>query len=549
MYFNNISIRRLLTIVLIIASVLPLSIFTSIAFVESKQILESEISLDIQVKANTIMAEIDRMMFERSRNIHSWSQLEIMHELRLGDIDKRLSRFLSDLKNSYRGVYVEIDAVNLQHQIIASSDVARLGKTFPSLSLQQQLAQQQYVFSADIVDPITKQLSGHLYAVFDWQQIVNLLDRSTQNNRSAALFNEQNQLIAASNHWNIYQQTDAISAQSLSTSVLREIPFQWKVAVTQPKSNAFESIRKLGSIFLWFLALLIVIVVLSAFALANNLSKPIRKLYQFTRHFNLSKPYKKLEPTGPMELKQLAEAFDQMILDLQQSQDNLTKAAKLAVVGELASAMSHEVRTPLGILRSSAQILMREKNLSDEAKEVCGFILSETERMNKLIDTLLDAGRNRPQEIARHDLLALCKKIIAMLQTKNHQADIQLLSQQPVFAQIDAEQITQVILNLLINAIQVMTSDGKIYIRITSGQQYANIEIGDNGPGIPEAYREQIFDPFFSQRKGGIGLGLAVVKKIIQAHQGTIQAGTSKYGGALFTIQLPLEKSNDDQTE
>ncbi len=126
MYFNNISIRRLLTIVLILASVLPLSIFTSIAFVESKQILESEISLDIQVKANTIMAEIDRMMFERSRNIHSWSQLEIMHELRLGDIDKRLSRFLSDLKNSYRGVYVEIDAVNLQHQIIASSDVARL---------------------------------------------------------------------------------------------------------------------------------------------------------------------------------------------------------------------------------------------------------------------------------------------------------------------------------------------------------------------------------------------------------------------------------------
>lgn len=549
MYFNNISIRRLLTIVLILASVLPLSIFTSIAFVESKQILQSEISLDIQVKANTIMAEIDRMIFERSRNIHSWSQLEIMHELRLGDIDKRLSRFLSDLKNSYRGVYVEIDAVNLQHQIIASSDVARLGKTFPNLSLQQQLQRQQYIFSADIVDPITKQLSGHLYAVFDWQQITNLLNRSTQNNRSAALFNAQNQLIAASSHWYIYQQTDAISAQSLSTSAAREIPFQWKVAVTQPKSNAFESIRKLGSIFLWFLALLIVIVVLSAFALANNLSKPIRKLYQFTRHFNLSKPYKKLEPTGPMELKQLAEAFDQMILDLQQSQDNLTKAAKLAVVGELASAMSHEVRTPLGILRSSAQILMREKNLSEEAKEVCGFILSETERMNKLIDTLLDAGRNRPQEIARHDLVALCKKTIAMLQTKNHQADIQLLSQQPVFAQIDAEQITQVILNLLINAIQVINSNAKIYIRISSSQHDAKIEIGDNGPGIPEAYRNEIFDPFFSQRKGGIGLGLAVVKKIIQAHQGTIQAGTSEYGGALFTIQLPIEKSNDDQTE
>lgn len=546
MHYKNISIKHLLTIALIVASVVPVSIFTNIAFVESKNILESEFRLDIEVKSQTIIAEIDRIMFERSRNINSWSKLEVMHELRLGDVDKRLSRFLNDLKRSYQGVYVEIYAVNLAQQIVASSNSGQIGKQFEPTSLKNQLNQKQYIFSDKVIDPVTGELSGNLYAIFDWNQIIDLMDKSTGNKRSAALWTKQDELLASTSHWELYQKTEAITATSFSKGYQGANPLDWKVSVSQPKSTAFTPIRELGSIFLWFLLLLVLVASVSAVSLANHIARPIRKLSEFTKQFNLSTTTKAAPKAGPKELQALALAFDNMISDLKKSQENLTKAAKLATVGEMASAMSHEVRTPLGILKSSAQILMREKGLSEEAKEVCGFILSETERMNKLIDTLLDAGRSRPQEIVYQDFVALAKKTVSMLDTQSKNVNIQITGDKKLLIPFDAEQMTQVLLNLLINAIQATKKDTRIEINIYQHKKIAIIEIGDNGPGIPASILDKIFDPFFTQRKGGIGLGLAVVKKIIDAHQGKIEAGISELGGALFKIQLPLiNKQNE----
>lgn len=551
MQYKNISIKHLLTAVLIIASVLPVFIFTNIAFIESKKILESEIHQDIEVKSQTIIAEIDRMMFERSRNLSSWSKLEIMHELRLGDLDKRLSRFLNDLKVSYRGVYLEIDAVNLSDQIIASSDAGKIGHRFKRPHPQQPSDHLQYILSEPIIDPITGQQSGTLYAMFNWGQVTELMEQSTGNNRSAALWDEKNRLIASTSHWDLYQKTNTISASAFSKGYQGASSLHWKVLVSQPTSTAFISIKELGTIFLWFLALLVIIAGISAIVLANHLARPIRKLSDFTKKLKLSGNHLLAPKSGPRELQELAQAFDSMLVDLKKSQEDLTKAAKLAVVGELASAMSHEVRTPLGILKSSAQILMREKGLSAEAKEVCGFILSETERMNKLIDTLLDAGRTRPQEIVWQDIVALTTRTVSMLNTqnKNHEATIEILGIKKLMVACDTEQITQVLLNLLINAMQAAEKNVHIQIKLYQEKQNAMIEIHDNGPGIPQAAIDKIFDPFFTQRKGGIGLGLAVVKKIIEAHQGKIEAGRSELGGALFKIQLPIKKNKDEQTE
>ncbi len=102
-----------------------------------------------------------------------------------------------------------------------------------------------------------------------------------------------------------------------------------------------------------------------------------------------------------------------MIQDLEVSQNNLTRAAKLAVVGEMAAAMSHEVRTPLGIMRSSADVLLREPQLSKDGREVLGFIISETERLNKLVSTLIDAARPRTPNFNPIDLTQLIYRVIA----------------------------------------------------------------------------------------------------------------------------------------
>jgi signal transduction histidine kinase len=103
----------------------------------------------------------------------------------------------------------------------------------------------------------------------------------------------------------------------------------------------------------------------------------------------------------------------------------------------------------------------------------------------------------------------------------------------------DVEQMTQILLNLLLNAMQILTPGGHITVDCVAENGNIRIDVGDSGPGIAEADRARIFEPFFSKRNGGLGLGLAVVREIIAAHHGTIEVGCSRLGGALFTIRIP----------
>jgi signal transduction histidine kinase len=261
---------------------------------------------------------------------------------------------------------------------------------------------------------------------------------------------------------------------------------------------------------------------------------------------------------GPLEVRALTNAFGKMIEDLTLSKENLTRAAKLAVAGEMAAAMSHEIRTPLGILRSSAQVLAREKNLSVEGREVASFISTETERLNKLVSTLVDSARPRQPEFAMYDIVALLENAVAMLRMQANKKNINLelginvLAEGAVLKQVliecDGEQITQVVLNLLLNAIQILAPGSRVVVSLLEDADSVTISVADNGTGVEEALKEQIFDPFFTQRQGGIGLGLAVSKQIVTAHFGSLTVETSSLTngdtatashGADFRVRLP----------
>jgi signal transduction histidine kinase len=260
---------------------------------------------------------------------------------------------------------------------------------------------------------------------------------------------------------------------------------------------------------------------------------------------------------GPVEVRDMSNAFGKMMDDLSLSKENLTRAAKLAVAGEMAAAMSHEVRTPLGILRSSAQVLSREKNLSPEGQEVVAFITTETERLNKLVSTLVDSARPRQPEFAMHDIIGLLEHAVAMLRMQANKKDIELsfasISTLPkeILIECDGEQITQVVLNLLLNAIQVLPVGGKVVVSLFENTETVIISVADNGVGVAEAQKEQIFDPFFTQRPGGIGLGLAVSRQIVAAHFGalTVEAANlpnvaGQASGADFRVKLPKHQSS-----
>lgn len=546
------SIRQLLLLAFLLAGLLPAMLVSFLSFYQARIALKSEISHDLQTLSNTVASNVESMLFERFHNVHSWSELAIMQDIQIGDIDKRLATFLQELVISYGGIYQKIEVVDTNNVIVASSVPKNLGLTTQPFDVwfQVNIGQKtidvypiethqtaSLAISKAILSPDAGKVQGRLIAYFNWQLVLDKLNQSVQDSTAAALFDEQNHAIASTRNWAKIHAEHGMHANSTFSGSTSP---KWRVEIEKLHSVAVAPVHRLGYVFL---ALLITTLVFATFLvtpIAKAVTAPLSQLTHFVRHFFLDQT-SQLPTSGPAEVQELSSAFKKMISELESSQKNLERAAKLAVVGEMAAAMSHEVRTPLGILRSSANVLQREPQLSKEGHEVLGFIISETERLNNLVSSLIDAARPRLPAFTEVNLSALAIKCIAMLsaqaQTKNVQLDCH--ADQDYLIKADSEQMTQVLMNLLINAIQMLPNHGKVEVGITALQDTIQLTIADNGPGIPAGSQAQIFEPFFTQRAGGVGLGLAVVRQIVHAHQGEISYSPSQQGGAQFTITLP----------
>lgn len=564
-------IRHLLLTAFMLVGLLPVTLVTGLAFFEARSALITEIKHDTQTHATATVDEIDRILFERLHNTASWSQLEIMQDTRIGDVDKRLSKFLSDLKNSYHNIYNELYVLDKQGLVIASSDSSAIGKPrnnntawlttkIQSNTLQlAPVANNQLLISTEIKDMFDGSKLGTLVAAFNWQQISSILESAVSGRRGAALFDSNHVIISKTKSWPDVQASDNISTTSKSSGYQGFNGFTWQVIISQHRSDALAPIRRMAYIFLGLLIATIALASLIAIPIAKTLSKPLSNLTMFANNFirdqnntiasrngiNAKTDVKNL--IEPLEITALSNAFSKMIEDLERSKENLTRAAKLAVVGEMAAAMSHEIRTPLGILRSSAQVLLREPKISAEGREVCGFIISETERLNKLVSALINSAKPRLPEFKSTNIAELAQQCVAMLRIQADQKQIELTCEASENATVlcDSEQIKQVLLNLLLNAIQVLPEGGKILLRVSTANNQAFIVVADNGHGIPDEQRSEVFEPFFSKRSGGIGLGLAIVKQIVMAHHGNISVHRSALmGGAEFRLHLPIYTSD-----
>jgi signal transduction histidine kinase len=196
-------------------------------------------------------------------------------------------------------------------------------------------------------------------------------------------------------------------------------------------------------------------------------------------------------------------------------------------------------------------MLRREPTLSDEGRELMGFIESETERLNRLVSAMLDSARPRELSKAPTDLHVLIRRSSSLLGAQLEKAKITVterLDATDPMVDCDAEQITQVLLNLILNALQILPTGGKILFATHDDMDQFVIEISDDGPGIPVEERARIFEAFFFRREGGVGLGLAIVQQIVAAHGGDIEANESDLGGARFAIRLPRKKKSESSS-
>lgn len=223
----------------------------------------------------------------------------------------------------------------------------------------------------------------------------------------------------------------------------------------------------------------------------------------------------------------------------------LLQSEKLAALGQLAAQIAHEVRNPLGVIRSAAQGIGETVAVGDaDAERACSFILAEIDRLNSVITSLLAFARpfqveTRPVEVAQifERALLLAREDLAAKQLRVSQPDAASLPA----VQADTDLMSQVVLDLLHNAAQASPRAGEVSLEARAEDGRVQISVSDNGPGVPANLRARVFEPFFTTRPRGTGLGLAIARQIVRAHGGEISVGDARAGGACFTISLPAE--------
>jgi len=230
--------------------------------------------------------------------------------------------------------------------------------------------------------------------------------------------------------------------------------------------------------------------------------------------------------------------------DLRQTFEQLLQADRLTSLGELSSAVVHEVRNPLGSIKGAVEIMEDALPADSPQREFADIAKREVERLDRLVGEFLRFARPPKPAVAPADINEVMRAVATLT---HQQAAVQKvcvetnLAPQLPLVKIDAEQIKQVLLNLTINALQAMPKGGQIVLRtlLENEKQSVVVEVEDKGGGVDPAIAARIFDPFFSTKEKGVGLGLSIAYKIAVQHGGslTVRNGTH---GAIFRLSLPL---------
>jgi signal transduction histidine kinase len=587
-----VTIRKTLLRAFLLIGLAPAMLLAVLAFVTAREAMQAEIEHSLVAQAEAVSSDINKIMFERLENAATWSTLEVMQDLQVQDVDKRLSNFLAKLKTGYGGVYRELHALNQDGIIVSSSNPAAIGKRYARHAVWQttRLAGATLMLEAPVQTneevmltirtPINSQFKGdvlgELILDFDWGKINALLDDAASGERMIALVDASGKVFATSRKlrdagltsgqalagWQLQKHEGGsflhtgfpVSNSNVIAGLGRATGFAGfagtglTTLVIQPESEALAPVHRMAAISLAILTALALVTLGVASKVSGAIARPIVALTIFTRHYKLGQKSLVAPTAASGEVGELGGAFTQMMQDIDQAQRNLVRASKLAVVGEMSSVIIHEVRTTLGIMRSSAQMLKREPGLSDEGRELIGFIESETDRLNRLVSAMLDSARPRALNKVPTNLHFLIRQSSVLLGAQLEKGQITVTERfgaTDPMVECDAEQITQVLLNLILNALQILTAGGKIGLATYEDADFFCIEISDDGPGIPVEERTRIFEAFFCRREGGVGLGLAIVQQIVFAHGGEIEAGESDLGGARFTIRLSRKAKSE----
>lgn len=240
----------------------------------------------------------------------------------------------------------------------------------------------------------------------------------------------------------------------------------------------------------------------------------------------------------------LRETIDEMKL----LEEQLIRAGRLQALGELTAGLAHEIKNPLASIKGASEIISDEISAESPKRPLVDIQKKELERLETLLEKFLNFARIEEFELTELRPCEVAEHVVSLTEAQAQKSGVRLhysCISNGMIVDGDRERLSQILLNLVLNAIEVSPENDTIEISVSRATRartdFVAISVGDHGPGVPEDIKEKIFNPFFTSKVGGLGLGLSIASRIADGHRGFIETENLAGGGARFTLYVPLK--------
>ncbi len=582
--------RSLRTRLLIFTSILVVGTGVLLALIAERsgsESLQQVIGGRLAREAGHTADRLSSIVRSERNTLVSFAGQDLMREIRVSDIDKRISSALSTLRAG-RELRREYMVIGDAGRAVASSDPARIG-TAPRWLAELRgasggaavidgpahlpgFADEVLLMTTPVPDPDEPARAlGLLVGVFDWSLLCAVTGRvrrelAEQGAEAAGLVAGADGVVIGGAFSEGEESAEGVvtgprpaaprfvidvpADRIVGVAALADDLPDWRLVVVESRAHALAPARRLGRRLVVVMGLALAAALVIATIGARRVIQPLTELTRAIRGLSTSEA---VAPSVPVrsddEVGTLAVAFNEMAAELDEAQRHLVEAEKFAFVGELAAGVAHEIRTALGVLGSSAQMLQRSLpgEAGADAQELAGMIRAEVGRLSGVVNDLLTLDRGRPLELEPLRLDEFLRRAIGFVEPQAQEKGVTIVGpggEGAIEVLGDRELLQQVAINLLVNAIQAQGGPGRVEVSILPPRDgLAGFEVRDDGPGIPESVRQRVFQPFVTGRETGIGLGLTFVQRVVHDHRGTVSLESGEGSGARARVRVPLAET------
>ncbi|MCX7913897.1 MAG: Cache 3/Cache 2 fusion domain-containing protein [Thermodesulfovibrionales bacterium] len=328
-------------------------------------------------------------------------------------------------------------------------------------------------------------------------------------------------------------------------------PWDWIIAVEAYEGELYYEAAIVRNYLLTKIILIIIVSILISIILiywaSSTIAAPLKNMIAVVRRIKSGRLNEKIPIESRDEIGELAQNFNHMVEVLKKNKEiekTLNQKQKMASMGVLASEVAHEINNPLGIILGYTSYLEGKVSPTEPAYKYLKEMKKETQRCKKIIENFLNFARIPEPIMKKNDLNHVLDEIINFAMNHpdiNNLKIIKEFNENIPLLKFDEDQIKQVAINLILNAAEAMKEDGQLIIKTDFGSDdYVDIIFEDNGCGIPPEHLGKIFEPFFTSKPKGTGLGLAVTKQIVKQHFGHISIESAVGVGTKVTVSLPI---------